>query len=169
MDNILSFDELYGRFHEHWRAEIQYVFMEWFHSKMKPSPENPISIPRKVLANIEKTRKSGRVLLRGDIQSDVAYQTLEDLQDAIWDNPGALDGFDEVTQEMGKEWASNFIEGVKEDFQSRKRLHGSQPWGKVISFTPLREQYKLLKRIHRSKDIQENIFRKICAILPSCL
>lgn len=169
MDNIFSFDELYGRFHEHWRAEIRFVFMEWLHSKMKPSLDNPVSIPRKILANIEKTRKSSRVLLRGDVQSDVAYQTLEDLQDAIWDNPGALTDFDEWTQEMWKEWASNFVEGVKEDFESRRRLHDSQPWGDVIWYIPLKEQYKILSRIHRSKDVREKIFREICTILPSCM
>jgi hypothetical protein len=53
-----------------------------------------------VLGNIEKTLKSDRVLLMGNIESDNAYRTLEDLQNAIWKNPGALESHDVNIQAM---------------------------------------------------------------------
>ncbi len=168
-DNIFYFDELYSRFSEHSDTEIRLIFMTWVNVHLKTSHDNSISIPRMVLANIEKTRNSERVLLMGDMESDNAYKILEDLQKAIWNNPSALVGHDEDTQSMGKEWASNFVESMKDVFRDRGWVvDNNEFWADCIESIPLQEQYKLLDRIYWSKDLQDQIFQRICAILPSC-
>lgn len=161
-DNIFVFDEIYSRFSEHEDPQVRSIFNDWIDSYLAVPLENKVkSIPKRVLENIEKTRISGRVLLMGDVSSDEAYKTLEDLQGIIRESSDIFSHPDEIIQGMKKEWANGFMKSLKEDFRHRRVLDD-------IEWITLQEQYDLLIKISLSKNLKDTILRRICAILPAC-
>ena len=146
-DNIFAFDELYSRFSEYEDSKIQSIFMDWMDAYM---------------ANIEKTRNSGRVLLMGEDVELVTARTLENLQKVIWNYPGDLQNCFKSIQSVKKYTeASSFIDSLKEDFRSKGVL------GDDMKRIPLQEQHEILYKVYQSETVQWKILQRICAQLPS--
>jgi len=90
---ISTYKELHQKFNRHTNEDYATAFIEFTLQK-----RNPSTLIR-VLQNIENTKNS-RARFLEEVNSDPAYQCIEELYEAIWDNPGVYAQEDESTEEM---------------------------------------------------------------------
>ena len=126
------------------------------------------------MQNIETTRKVWFRLL-WSTDADPAYKTLIDIQDFISYHPWALEWsewsewYDPATIEMGKEWANNFIEGLRWNMENREWFPDIVDWEEGSSDLSMEQQYDLLVNISaKSLGVKSLVIERLCRLLPSC-